>query len=450
MADDYLSLNQNGMQYLELGEYDTAMEKFNQAVQINPNLSVAYNNLGKAYVAQNKQDKALESFNKALGLNSDFIPALWERGKLYTRTEKWEQALADYNKLLELDSESTSAYHNRGRVYVKLEEFEKAIVDYNHALKLDASLTVVSKDIQIARAEIQNREGKKYFSQGDYRSAKKHFKQALEFDPQFARAYNNLGLVQLHLAGMPIPIVKYEFERREEHLTIAIKYFDKARLLDPDMDDAYSNRGTARRLLKGKETTDEILADYHKALELNPNNIEALINLGVFYSHIGLNDKALTVYSQALELEPIAAVHCFKGSIYSKIGEYDKAIVEYNKSLELDSIAETYNARGETYIRMGKINEAEEDLKSALKSLEAGALLGLSKTKAGSRINFPNFQVPRFKGYENYYTMKFRETIHKNMKKANVLMRKQTGQNLWNHILQSVQSCMSTFSKNSL
>lgn len=428
-AYDYINLNQEGISFLEFEEYGAAMAKFEQAIALNPNLPTAYNNLGKVYVKQGNTEKALESFNKALELNPNFIPALWERGALYFGMEKWEQALTDYSKLLEIDPKSASAFHMRGKIYVKLGEFEKAIIDYNRALALDAGLTAVSQDKKRALAEIENRDGKKALAQGYYKTARGHFNEALNFDSQFAKAHNNLGLVHLHLADSSGAV--HEFESK---VFSAIRQFDSAILLDPSSSEFYNNRGIAYSMIETsqpKTLRPNVLADYNKALELNPQYSEALLNRGAFYFLIGETDKAMADYTQVLNLDTgLSAAYYNRGILYSKMGEYDKAMADYTQALELGGVdsAKTYNDRGNVFVLMGKFDQAVEDYNSALNAWEhAGAVSRITRIPLEGANDYYYFAG-------DLYKKQLRADIRRNLKKAKTLARKQAGKGLWHRI----------------
>ena len=49
---------------------------------------------------------------------------------------------------------------------------------------------------------------------------------------------------------------------------------------------------------------DKALADFSKAIELDPKLRDGLVNRGVVYEKLGQWDKALDHYSKAIELDP--------------------------------------------------------------------------------------------------------------------------------------------------
>ena len=97
--------------------------------------------------------RAIEEYNKAIKLNPNLAGAYNNRGFAYHNLKEYEKAIKDYNKAIELNPNLTDAYNNRGVAYYNLEEYEKAIKDYNKAIELDPNLPLVYDNIGLARSK---------------------------------------------------------------------------------------------------------------------------------------------------------------------------------------------------------------------------------------------------------------------------------------------------------
>jgi tetratricopeptide (TPR) repeat protein len=85
-------------------------------------------------------------------------------------------------------------------------------------------------------------------------------------------------------------------------------------------------------------------AAYRRFLEWQPNNIEALANLGVVYVNLGRYDEAIASYRQALERSHLnAPVRMNLALAYYKAGRFEEAVPEFERVLE--SNPDLYNAR---------------------------------------------------------------------------------------------------------
>ena len=77
--------------------------------------------------------------------------------------------------------------------------------------------------------------------------------------------------------------------------------YTKAIALNPDDADAYNNRGFA---YKQKGAVDRAIADFDKAIALNPKHVKAYNNRGNTYEQKGEVDCAIADFRKALAIDP--------------------------------------------------------------------------------------------------------------------------------------------------
>ena len=174
----------------------------------------------------------------------------------------------------------------------------------------------------------------------------------------YAIAYNNRG-----------------FAYEEEKWELALADYNKAIELNPNLAEAYNNRGD---VYTQQEKWDLALADYNKAIELNPNLADAYYGRGnVYYNQREWDlavvdytqgwDLAVADFTQAIELNPNYDLAYFsRGIIYENLEKWDLALADYTKIIEImPDIASVYKRRGKVYRQLGDINKAREDLQRA-------------------------------------------------------------------------------------
>ena len=83
-------------------EHDKAIEAYNKAISLNPNLAEAYNNRGAEYNGKGQHDRAIEDFNKAIALNPNDADAYNNRGISYTLIKDNGKACIDWKRACEL------------------------------------------------------------------------------------------------------------------------------------------------------------------------------------------------------------------------------------------------------------------------------------------------------------------------------------------------------------
>ncbi|HWB62753.1 MAG TPA: tetratricopeptide repeat protein, partial [Chitinophagales bacterium] len=145
----------------------------------------------------------------------------------------------------------------------------------------------------------------------------------------------------------------------------ALADYNKAIELDPRNADFYNNRGNVWRK---KKEYEKALADYDKAIELDPTDAKAYGNRGIVWDDKKEYEKALADYNKAIELDPTDAIaYNNRGIVWSNKKEYDKALVDYNKGIELDpTYAIAYNNRGIVWSNKKEYDKALADYNKAI------------------------------------------------------------------------------------
>jgi tetratricopeptide (TPR) repeat protein len=166
---------------------------------------------------------------------------------------------------------------------------------------------------------------------------------------EIAMIYNNRGIGK-----------KYK-----KDLAGAMADYNKAIEIDPTLADAYFNRG----LINSKKgDLDGYVADNIKVIELNPNYKYAHNNLGVAKMRKGNLVDAIEAFTKEIELypkDPLAYRN--RGLASHKKGDFDAAIVDYNKAIQLNpKNAKCYISRGNTKRKKGDVSGAIADYNKAI------------------------------------------------------------------------------------
>lgn len=109
-----------------------------------------YHNLANDYYKIGEFDKAIEHYNKALELRPDLLETYFNRGLAYTRKAMYDKALEDLNKVIELNPNLAEAFYTRGLIHEYKIEYDLAILDYNKALEVDPKYTKAETQRQVA------------------------------------------------------------------------------------------------------------------------------------------------------------------------------------------------------------------------------------------------------------------------------------------------------------
>jgi protein O-mannosyl-transferase len=115
--------------------------------------------------------------------------------------------------------------------------------------------------------------------------------------------------------------------------------------------------------------TDEAIAHFQKALELNPDYVDARNNLGIALDKKGRSDEAIEQYTKALKLDPdYAQAHYNLANVLLAKGRPDEAILHFQKALEINpDYPGADNNLGLALARKGQVGQAIEEYTKALK-----------------------------------------------------------------------------------
>jgi protein-tyrosine-phosphatase len=116
------------------------------------------------------------------------------------------------------------------------------------------------------------------------------------------------------------------------------------------------------------ERYDDALADFDRAIELDPEYAWLTVERGETYRLMERYDDALADFNRAIELDPDQPWAIGRrGETYRLMERYDDALADFNRAIELDPSDDGYAAaRAEIHRLMGKAEDALLDIPHVL------------------------------------------------------------------------------------
>lgn len=107
---------------------------------------------------------------------------------------------------------------------------------------------------------------------------------------------------------------------------------------------------------------------YKNVLELEPNNLSALNNIGAAYNNAYNYTNAIKHLTKAIEIEPSYAIALANlANSYNLLGDLDRALDYANKAIEKNpKIDWSYSVKGNVLTKQGKLDDAEKTLGIAI------------------------------------------------------------------------------------
>jgi tetratricopeptide (TPR) repeat protein len=208
-----------GDDFYDKGDYTRAIENYNRAIQLDPQLTNAYMRRGFIYHYQGETSRALAEYrtaivktpsradeayvkcllydtatgnaNRAISECTEAIAAFpkfgliyYKRGTAYNVRQVYDKAFDDFNQTVLLSPNSIIGYLGRSSSYINFKkDYDRAIADCNAVIRINPQ----------SSAAYYNR-GISYYNKSDHDNAIADYTLAIRYNSRDFAAYNNRAL----------------------------------------------------------------------------------------------------------------------------------------------------------------------------------------------------------------------------------------------------------------
>ena len=130
----------NGLNSLWLGNYDSALGYFENAVDKNPTRAEAWIQVGFCKVKQGKNEEAIRAYQQAIRLRPNSYEAYNKLGDAYYYASRYYEAIEAYRRAASLRPDLADAYYNLGMTYLEVGNRAAALAQSRQLQPLDARL----------------------------------------------------------------------------------------------------------------------------------------------------------------------------------------------------------------------------------------------------------------------------------------------------------------------
>jgi tetratricopeptide (TPR) repeat protein len=258
----------------EQGRFEQAVERYNTALERDPQLAVAYLGLGKASFGQGRHDIALMHYRRGLEIEPENVLLLLGVGDALLQQNDTAAAREAYQRARELAPDNAAASAGLGRTLWREGQTDAALVELNRAVQLNPQ-----------DAETLLTIGEVYLKQERNEQALQAFGQAAEvrddwFEPHFRR-----GVLLL----------------QQQQVGDAIEELERTVRLNQNF--AQGNYWLGRAYRAAGQFT-EARGQFQRAIELQNDYFEARFFLGRTLDELGQAPDAVTTYEAILGEAP--------------------------------------------------------------------------------------------------------------------------------------------------
>ena len=375
---------------------EVAAGRLEQALEINPSETRAYDALARCYRRLKRWDDLVEALERHISET----PATEEKLRLYSEvgaahadgTGDVDQAIIAYQNIIDLEDTNTSALDALAKLYEKRGDTHESI----DCLRRVADLTVdgdqrVDMYYRIGRVQLERLE--------DRFDARESFERALDVDPSHVQSITALRKIALDEADWDAASRLLEQEQahtqsgrgrarllvelgrvREEHLgepDSALLAFQQAIEADPDCEEAAEplvNRYVEQEKWEEAAPLAELLVRRNRGKDkTEQHRLNTL--LGRVQGAMGNQKASLDAFSAAYQMDVTShdAVRGIAEASYA-LNDWPTAQTNYQKVLTAlpdDALEE----RTEVYFRLGEIKRSQGQSKQAINNFEKALAL---------------------------------------------------------------------------
>lgn len=225
--------------------FDVAIQHYNKAIELDPTDITFHNNLAAVYFERKEYEQCIKQCEKGIEIGrenrADFkliAKALTRIGNANRKLGNLVAAKTHYEKAL--------SEHRTPDTKTQLSEVERMIKEEERRSYINPELAEKEKEL-----------GNDLFRKGDFSTALKHYSEAIKRNPDDPKLYSNRAACYTKLAAFDLGLKDCE---------MCVK-------LDEKFIKGWVRMG---KIQQGMQQQSKALTTYQKALELDPQNAEAL------------------------------------------------------------------------------------------------------------------------------------------------------------------------------
>ncbi|MBI9075438.1 MAG: tetratricopeptide repeat protein [Desulfatibacillum sp.] len=328
-ANNYLAHHCIGIEYMNQGLYQRAMEEFQRTLEIQPDYLKARFNLASVLKKMEKPENALAELEKGLLFPGGKASTHCKIGALLMDMDLYQEALQHFTMARDLAPNDSNVYNNLGLLSLRLDEQEEAMGFFRMALQIDPRNYYAHNNLGSLLAGADRDQ-----------EALAHVQIALELAPRSVDALNNMAALMFKMGN-----VKQGAQQMQ-------------RILDLEPENAEVRKALAMLMLR----TGNSLGAREQLTALcfiTPDDFQAQYTLATVLIGLGRLEESYGHLAKALEIQPNhAATHNKMATVLYNLGYPEDAIKHLEIAMKADPAYE--NARLNLELLKSRQKEAEQ------------------------------------------------------------------------------------------
>lgn len=144
----------DGKFFMEQQDFEKAIERFAEAIKMDPSMADAHDYLGRCYMEEHINEKAADCMRTALELEPERLETHYQLGVLYIRMKKVKEAIEQFEEEIRLNPRYGAAHNNLAVAYYSMKNTTMALQHYELAKK---SGTYIQPEFEAAMKKMLSR-----------------------------------------------------------------------------------------------------------------------------------------------------------------------------------------------------------------------------------------------------------------------------------------------------
>ncbi|MBD3226192.1 MAG: tetratricopeptide repeat protein [Caldithrix sp.] len=330
------------------GRLEKVISLFKQAIREDGKFWEAYYNLGIVYYNQGSHEKALQNFNTVIKALPKFDKPYYGRAIIHEKRENYDKAIENYETVIELNPNDYKPYYHLGKLNIKTEQYKAARKNLLKARELNPNYAPIHYEL-----------GNMYYNQQKFRNSIDHYKKATNLNNDNADYHLKLGdayyrsqvyysaLNELKsaldlrpndpIANFLYGITIYKQAVLEELVDAFLELLTSNGNVTQGQSDDKFDKSTGIDPVQRKQVYLDMAAAFTKAIQANPDFMEATFNLGLTYHEMQNYDKAEKYYKRTLQINSkVGRCYAKLAELYTDMDKKDLALETYHKLFYVD------------------------------------------------------------------------------------------------------------------
>jgi len=175
---------------IALRQLPSAMEKINQAMQIDPSDASALSKQINIFYLMDENKEALKLADQAINSYPGVSEFYYLRATINNAQQRYSRAISDFEQALSLQNDDMiyKIYLGRGISYMNLAEYERAMTDLTKSIELNDTIAAAYSGRAMLHYQLK-----------DYESSVNDFLSSIRYSEENASLYFNLGMAYFRL-----------------------------------------------------------------------------------------------------------------------------------------------------------------------------------------------------------------------------------------------------------